>query len=137
MSHKMFEKINMDDVVKASQNGYKYVTTTPPHPFGEKRGDRKKRYIYLHRAILEKKLGRYLKHDEQADHKDGNKNNNSSDNIVLKVLGEHQQEHSLGTNGHKRNKYWEKSPRTKPRKHKKKKTASVLNVVLKYLQTTG
>ena len=33
---KMFEKINYDDVVKATKGGYLYVTTTPPHPYGEK-----------------------------------------------------------------------------------------------------
>ena len=132
-SSEIFDKINMDDIVKASKNGYKYVTTTPPHRYGERRNDRDKRYIYLHRALLEKKLGRYLKPGEQADHKDGNKNNNDPSNIVLKDLGEHQHDHS------KTNHFWTKSPENKPkRKKKRKKKASEMaaSVVLKYLQST-
>ncbi|MBD3260620.1 MAG: hypothetical protein GF334_02915, partial [Candidatus Altiarchaeales archaeon] len=69
-------KIDPDSIVKATRGGYYYCTTTPPHPKGEKRGDRKKKYVYLHRAKMEQHLGRYLKHDEQVDHKDGDKSNN-------------------------------------------------------------
>lgn len=136
-AHKMFDRIDWDSVIKASSNGYKYCTVIfdghpeMQHPFSEKRGDRDVKYIYLHRALLEKKLGRYLKPWEQADHKDGDKTNNTPGNVTLKTLGSHQREHSLGTNGHKRNKYWEKSPRTKPH-HKK---ASAVNVVFQYLKS--
>ena len=139
MEHKeassIFDKINMEDIVKASKNGYKYVTTTPPHKFGERRDDRDKRYIYLHRAILEKKLGRYLQPGEQADHKDSNKNNNDPSNIVLKNLGEHQKDHT--TRG---NHFWTKSPENKKkRKKKRKKHASEMaaSVVLQYLHATN
>jgi hypothetical protein len=126
MAPKMFDKIDMDTKVKASGNGYWYVCTIPEHPFGEKRDDRKKKYIYLHRAILEKKLGRYLTHNEQADHIDGDKDNNSSDNVRLKTLGEHQKEHA--ENG---NHFWTKSPRNKKRR-KGASTSMVRNVLKKF-----
>ena len=111
----MFKEIDMDTKVKASSNGYYYVCTIPPHKFGEVRKDRSKKYIYLHRALLEKKLGRYLKPNEQADHIDGNKENNSEENVQLKILGDHQREHCNERGNH----FWEKSKENKPG-HKKK-----------------
>jgi len=102
--------IDKDSIVKGTSNGYYYCTTTPPHPYGEKRSDRKKKYIYLHRALLEQKLGRYLMPNEQADHKDGDKENNSKGNVTLKDLGEHQHDHAMNGNS-----FWKKSPRNKKR----------------------
>jgi len=123
---KLFE-IDEDSVVKASKLGYLYCTTTPPHPYGEKRKDRNKKYIYLHRAILEQKLGRYLEPHEQVDHKDKDKTNNSLSNLRLVNFKDHQREHA--TDG--KNKFWEKSPRTKP--SKKTASDSAYRVVLAFL----
>ena len=109
MAKKKLFEIDKDSIVKATKGGYYYCTTTPEHKFGEIRKDRKKRYIYLHRARLEQKIGRYLKRHEQADHKDGNKENNSPSNLVLKVHGEHQRDHA--NNG---NSFWKTSPLNKP-----------------------
>lgn len=141
MAPKMFDKINWDDVVKATQGvkgrpGYMYVTTTPDHPMGEKRPDRKKRYIYLHRAVMEKHLDRYLEPDEQVDHKDGDKTNNELSNLTLKKKGPHQKDHALNGNS-----FWKKSPRNKSgrkgdskRKHKKAAMREAAQrVVLSYL----
>jgi hypothetical protein len=132
MGHKLFDKIDEDSKVKASSNGYWYCTTTPPHPFGEVRDDRKKKYIYLHRAVLEKKLGRYLTKSEQADHKDGNKDNNEPKNIQLKTLGDHQKSHV-----ERGNHFWEKSPENKPGRKSRKKasTMSILNVLRSYFSS--
>lgn len=125
----MFDSINYDDVVKATKDGYLYTTTNPPHAFGEQRKDRKKKYIYLHRAVKELELGRYLKPDEQVDHKDKDKTNNSPSNLVLIVKGEHQKDHvSRG------NHFWKKSPRNKPKK-KKASTELVQRVLLRYLSS--
>lgn len=110
MAKKLFD-INMDDVVKAGELGYYYVTTTPPHPHGEKRDDRNKKYIYLHRAVIENHLGRYLKPEEQVNHKDGDKSNNNLSNLELTERGPHQRDHAK-----KDNHFWEKSPLNKPKK---------------------
>ena len=123
----MFEKINYDDVVKATKEGYLYVTTTPPHPYGESRKDRKKKYIYLHRAVKELELGRYLKPDEQVDHKDKDKSNNKPSNLELVTQGDHQKDHV--TRG---NHFWKKSPRNKPQK-KKASCEMVQRVLFNYL----
>jgi len=127
MKKKLFE-IDPDSIVKATKGGYYYCTTTPEHPYGEKRKDRKKKYIYLHRARMEQQLGRYLKPHEQVDHKDGDKTHNDPSNLVLKERGPHQRDHA--ENG---NHFWEKSPKNKP----KKKNASLLrtaqSVLLRYL----
>lgn len=125
----MFEKINYDDVVKATKGGYLYVTTTPPHPYGEKRKDRNKKYIYLHRAVKELELGRYLDPDEQVDHKDKDKTNNKPSNLELIIKGEHQKDHvSRG------NHFWKKSPRNKPRK-KKASSEMIQRIILKYIRS--
>jgi hypothetical protein len=128
MKPKMFEKINYDDVVKANDLGYLYVTTTPDHPYGEKRKDRKKRYIYLHRAVMEKHLGRYLDRTEQVDHKDKDKTNNDISNLELKKLGPHQKDH-VDSGNH----FWKTSPRTKKNWGRKKaSTDMVLKVLSRY-----
>jgi len=107
MAKKKLFEIDTDSIVKATKDGYLYCCTIPPH--GEFRKDRNKRYIYYHRALMEQKLGRFLKPHEQVDHKDGNKANNDLSNLVLKVHGEHQRDHA--NNG---NNFWKTSPLNKP-----------------------
>ena len=48
------------------------------HPFADKRG-----YVLKSRLIMEKHLGRYLKPSEIVHHIDGDKLNNSIENLVL------------------------------------------------------
>jgi hypothetical protein len=127
---KMFDTINMDDIVKANDLGYLYVTTTPSHPYGEKRKDRKKRYIYLHRAVMEKHLGRYLKPTEQVDHIDKDKTNNDISNLELKERGPHQRDHALSGKG-----FWKKSPRNKKNWGKKASSDMMHRVILRYFST--
>jgi len=132
-SPKMFDTINMDDVVKAGSLGYLYVTTNPPHPFGESRKDRNKKYVYLHRAVMEQSLGRYLDPEEQVDHKDNDKSNNKLSNLRLIKRGPHQRSHCNDRGNH----FWKTSPLNKP--HKKHKKASDLHesavrVVIAFLQ---
>jgi hypothetical protein len=126
MAKKKLFEIDKDSIVKATKGGYYYCTTTPPHPYGEKRDDRKKKYIYYHRALLEQKLGRYLKSEEQADHKDGNKEHNTSSNLVLLVRGPHQKSHA-----ERGNHFWKKSPRNKPGRK------GARNVLAKFIEGSG
>ena len=46
------------------------------------------------RYIMKKHLGRELLWNEQVHHKDENPLNNDIDNLEIKLLGEHQKEHS-------------------------------------------
>lgn len=127
MATKKLHEIDPDSIVKATKEGYLYCTTTPTHPFGEKRKDRKKKYIYLHRAVMERELGRYLEPDEQVDHKDGDKTNNKPSNLILVKRGPHQKDHV-----DRGNHFWKKSPRNKPRKEKDSSEA-VFRVIKRYL----
>ena len=69
-------------------NGY-YVVYIPEHPY-----DFGRVYVYEHRRIIEKQLGRYLTSSEIVHHKDGNKLNNSVDNLELcSSIAEHKVEH--------------------------------------------
>jgi hypothetical protein len=118
---KPLQKIDRDSIVKSGEQGYLYCVTEPEHPNGEKRSDRDRKYVYLHRAVMENQLGRYLKPGEEIDHKDGDVTNNDPSNLVLRHLGEHQRDHALHGNP-----FWKKSPENKP------KEASTLGVVGKY-----
>ena len=51
------------------------------------------RLIYIHREILEKKIGRKLKRNEVAHHIDGNKLNNVQDNLEVMTRSYHGKHH--------------------------------------------
>ncbi len=53
-----------------------------------------KRVISYPRFLLEQKLGRILKPNEQVHHIDGNPLNNNIENLEIKLLGVHQREHN-------------------------------------------
>ncbi len=76
---------------------------------------------------MERELGRYLKPEEQVDHKDGDKTNNSPSNLELVKRGPHQKDHT-----NRGNHFWKKSPRNKPRK-KKASSGAVLRVIQRFL----
>jgi hypothetical protein len=68
--------------------GYRYCRTNPPHPKRNSKG------LYpLHRVILENKLGRFLLRNEDAHHVDGNKENNSEENLEVLTNSEHTRRH--------------------------------------------
>lgn len=68
-------------------NGYMTVFL-PEHPDAMANG-----YVYEHRLVLEKKLGRGLLPGEQAHHRDGNKQNNHPDNLESKNIRAHTSDH--------------------------------------------
>lgn len=51
---------------------------SPNHPY-----HRKDKYVYEHRLIVEEDIGRYLEPQEEIHHIDGDKHNNSLDNLIL------------------------------------------------------
>src|SRR3990167_938541 len=54
------------------------LTHMPEHPKSKPNG-----YIYEHRLIMEKKIGRYLHRWEIVHHIDGNRQNNKPENLKL------------------------------------------------------
>ena len=58
------------------QDGYVRIYS-PGHPYA------KKNHILEHRLVMEQVLGRYLDPKEVVHHKDGNKQNNSPENLVV------------------------------------------------------
>jgi hypothetical protein len=67
-------------------NGYGYVEIWNPEA---------QDYEYEHRLVLEKKLGRKLRHDEDAHHINGIRTDNRPENLELKESrSEHQRHHS-------------------------------------------
>jgi hypothetical protein len=94
-----------------------------------------KRSIDEHRHLMQVHLGRKLGWDEVIHHKDGNKRNNSLDNLVVMSRSEHGRLHSTGakpteeTRRHlsrvDRKHYWNKLSPTKVRNIRKLISAKV------------
>jgi tellurite resistance-related uncharacterized protein len=62
---------------RCNKNGY-ILVYKPNHPFCKSDG-----YIYEHRLVMEKHLGRYLKPKEYIHHKNGIKDDNRIENLQL------------------------------------------------------
>lgn len=65
-----------------------FLVQAPWHPHKTKDN-----YIYLHRLIIEAKLGRFLNENEIVHHKDGNHENNHWDNLEVMTQSQHALEH--------------------------------------------
>ena len=64
---------------------------SPNHPLKDARG-----YVFEHRLVMEKYIGRYLTKNEVVHHIDGNRSNNLIDNLLLLKRGEHASKHHKG-----------------------------------------
>lgn len=70
--------------------GYKYCKTIPEHPKANSNG------LYpLHRVLMENKIGKSLLSNEDVHHVDGNKNNNSTDNLEILSKRDHAKKHII------------------------------------------
>lgn len=70
------------------KNGY-IAIYLPEHPQAMKQGG----WVYEHRVVLEKRLGRFLKSHEHVHHIDSNRENNLSKNLRLILRGDHTRLH--------------------------------------------
>lgn len=59
------------------ENGY-IAVLAPDHPHAQSKG-----YVYQHRLVMEKHIGRYLTPEEVVHHIDFDRKNNSIDNLML------------------------------------------------------
>ena len=102
-----------------TDNGYVKIIKPKNHPS-------KGRYIFLHRLIIENKLGRYLSPIERVHHIDGNKLNNAPENLGLYA---NQSEHAKAgvINGRKYKKLWENGWLKKEYEIKKRTLTSIGN----------
>ena len=66
----------------------------PDHPFANNHG-----YVLVHRLVMEKHLGRYLKPEELVHHKDENKTNNNIENLQIMTNSEHMKHHMKNFTG--------------------------------------
>lgn len=74
-----------------SSNGYVLIRVGIGHHLADVRG-----YAYEHRIVAEQKIGRRLQSGEQVHHRDGNKQNNSPENIeIMSSIAHHRVEHRV------------------------------------------
>lgn len=76
---------------RKTANGYQIIKMID-HPYSDKNG-----YVYEHRLIVEKSIGRYLLPDERIHHIDGDKTNNNIDNLQITSHREHRRKHKNPT----------------------------------------
>jgi hypothetical protein len=119
MAFKKF-KIIKESIVTGTGRGVQYCETIPEHPDAKTLNDRDRKYIEVHRVVMENHLGRLINpKKEEVHHKDRNPRNNALSNLELITRAKHQREHANKDKRWEKNKFWKKSPRTKPGQSRK------------------
>lgn len=77
-------EIMINHITKIVKKGDYLYAVVKGHPMATKNN-----YVLLHRALVENHLGRYLTREEVVHHKDGNKKNNSIDNLQVMSAKSH------------------------------------------------
>lgn len=77
---------------KAFKGGYEYIKV-PHHPLCDNRG-----YVMEHRLVMEKKIGRYLYPNERVHHLNGDRFDNSIENLVIITQRQHVRNHKGSPN---------------------------------------
>ena len=97
-------QIAIVDPVDADLAAYKWCTECKnlnDHKYAKRRKPGPKhvyKYLYLHRVVLARKLGRELAPHEIADHANGNTLDNRRDNLRLATKAQNQQNQKLRSN---------------------------------------
>lgn len=73
---------------KIKKGDYDYALV-PNHPKATKNG-----YVLYHRVVVENYLGRILEDNEVVHHKDGDKHNNTIENLEVMSANEHAHHHA-------------------------------------------
>jgi hypothetical protein len=89
-----------------ASNGYVLVRVGTAHHLADVRG-----YAYEHRVVAERSIGRRLRPAEIVHHRDGNKQNNSPDNLEVVPSNAHHQYHHRRPDGPPRRAPGESNPR--------------------------
>lgn len=84
----MLHDLTKFKLIKNITIGY-FVVYYPEHPSAGKGSG----IVYLHRLVMENYLDRYLENDEIVHHKDGDRENNDIDNLLLTTKAAHCLEH--------------------------------------------
>jgi hypothetical protein len=66
----------------------------PEHPFAKRGGKGGGGYVLEHRLVMEKQIGRYLTKEEDVHHKNGIKNDNRVENLMLISHNQHYEGHT-------------------------------------------
>lgn len=86
MPHKELSVWNIRKTIKKGEYHYALV---PEHPNATKNG-----YVLMHRVVIENHLERLLNNDEVVHHIDGNKFNNTLNNLDVMSRAEHARLHA-------------------------------------------